>query len=277
LHALSPRPARPWVAALLSVVFPGLGHFYVWQLRSAAIAWVCVAAAGGLLIWAFIGAPHLIVLALAVTAFLLTYAAVVVHAWRSARASGGFNRPHRLMLLVLLGVFWVGSSYVSHSLQGWLRGNVMVAYRIPSDSMKPTILAGDWILVAPRLRRPLEHDEVVAYRLAMGSHLKRIAGLAGDTLAMRNGQLYRNGAAVVEPYATAVDSLVNPVFATWGPVIVPEARLFVMGDNRNNSLDSRHVGFIEEHDAIGRPLRIYFSRDPETGDVRWSRIGQRFD
>ena len=234
-----------------------------------------MAAAGALLVLAFVAAPHALLL-LAIAAFVLTYGAVILHAWRSARASGGFNRPSRPMLLVLLAVFWIGSSFVSTSLQGWLRRNVMVAYRIPANSMQPTILVGDFIVVDPRLRRPLEHDEIVAYRLAMGSHLKRVVGLAGDTLSMRDGLLYRNGVAVEEPYASAADTLANPVFSTWGPVIVPEARLFVIGDNRSNSLDSRHVGFIEEHNVIGRPLRIYFSRDPETGDVRWRRIGQRF-
>jgi signal peptidase I len=277
LLASSPRPARPWLAALLSLAFPGLGHLYVWQLQAAAIAWVCAAAAGALVVLAFVAAPHVLLLLLAIAAFVLTYGAVIVHAWRNARASGGVNRPSRLMLLALLGAFWMGSSYVSTSLQGWLRRNVMVAYRIPANSMEPTIVIGDFIVVDPRIRRPLEHDEIVAYRVATGSHLKRAVGLAGDTLSMRDGQLHRNGVAVEEPYAINLDSLGNPALATWGPVVVPEARLFVLGDNRNNSFDSRQLGFIDEHNVLGRPLRIYFSRDPETGDVRWRRIGRRFE
>jgi len=276
LLAPAVRPARPWVAAVLSVLFPGLGHLYVWQPRSAAIAWICVAAASAVVVLAFVAAPHVSVIGLAIAALAVTYGAAVVHAWRSAQRSRGRERPARSVLLVLLAVVYVGSTIVSSALQRWVQRYVVVGFRIPADSMKPTIIAGDYLFVTPRRRPTLTHEEIVAYQWSDVRYLKRIAGLAGDTLSMRDQRLYRNGVPIEEPYAIHVDSG-RPETATWGPVVVPAERVFVMGDNRNASLDSRHMGFIEEHNVIGHALRIYFSRDPETGTIHWSRIGRRLE
>lgn len=106
-------------------------------------------------------------------------------------------------------------------------------------------------------------------------YLKRALGLAGDTLEMRNQRVYRNGSSLVEPYAVYTGSVI-PSAATWGPLVVPKGQVFVMGVNRSNSSDSRYIGFIEEDSVVGRPIRVYFSWDPELGQVRWARMGHPF-
>ena len=130
--------------------------------------------------------------------------------------------------------------------------------------------------------------------------VKRIVGLPGDTLAMVHGSLAINGKAVTEAYAWHVDSVADPVFPdfkwqrryvvgaaagdttsyrpsrnNWGPVALPPEQYFVLGDNRDNSLDSRFWGFLTANDIIGQPRRVYFSQDPATGRIRWSRFGHR--
>ena len=133
--------------------------------------------------------------------------------------------------------------------------------------------------------------------------VKRVVGLAGDTLEMRDGVLFRNGAAVEEAYvshtepgsdpsteefrwqrdflvrqAGAVPVRYHPSRNNWGPIQVPPRDLFVLGDNRDNSLDSRYWGFLPDSLVRGRPLFVYYSYAPDslsafswlTG-IRWQR------
>jgi signal peptidase I len=137
------------------------------------------------------------------------------------------------------------------------------------------------------------------------SLVKRLVGAPGDTVSMKDGVLILNGTPQNEPYvkhtipsqATLSDPimawqkkyLVNPATGaqyapqrdTWGPIVVPPDNYFMMGDNRDESYDSRFWGFVEKKDIIGRASIIYFSWAPEPSDppfmhhVRWGRIGNR--
>ena len=134
--------------------------------------------------------------------------------------------------------------------------------------------------------------------------VKRLIGMPGDTLEMRHAILYRNSVAQSEPYVEHVDSLQDPMEPemkawqldyllpavdredyhptrdNWGPLIVPAGQFFVMGDNRDNSYDSRYWGFIDRRFIRGRPLFVYYSFDhdswralPFLTAIRWGRIG----
>lgn len=136
------------------------------------------------------------------------------------------------------------------------------------------------------------------------NYVKRAVGMPGDTLEMRDKVLYRNGVPMVELYARHVDPFSDPTDPrmewqrehlpegkrdwrsyhptrdNWGPVVVPADRLFVLGDNRDNSEDSRYWGFVDVAAVRGRPLLVYYSFVPDgahpfawlTG-IRWGRIG----
>jgi len=134
--------------------------------------------------------------------------------------------------------------------------------------------------------------------------VKRLVGMPGDTLQMKKAVLWRNGVAQREPYVEHVDSLedttdpemrehqvdyllpivdrntYHPTRDNWGPLVVPPGHYFVMGDNRDNSYDSRYWGFVPRNAIRGRPLFIYYSFDhdswralPFISAIRWSRIG----
>lgn len=137
------------------------------------------------------------------------------------------------------------------------------------------------------------------------SYVKRVIGVPGDIVEMRFGQVYENGRALEEPYVQRVDPLhdgfdpefnwqreylvrrsdeqrqrYHPTRDTWGPLRVPMSKYFVLGDNRDNSADSRYWGFVDESAVKGRPLVVYFSYDrgtrdalPWLTDIRWSRLG----
>jgi signal peptidase I len=209
------------------------------------------------------------------------------------------------------------------------------AYYIPSSSMEPTMLVGDRLFVnklrfgphipftninLPGYAEPVRGDVTVfqsppqdlAIRITPDditpTLVKRIVGVAGDTLHMRNGQLYVNGVeehrATTNTFSIGDQSNVEqPLFAwqhsieargsrfgeaverpslhNWGPLVVPAGTFFMMGDNRDNSVDSRYYGPVPRANVRGRPTFVYYSFDTERGldfvravtEVRWGRLG----
>jgi signal peptidase I len=179
-------------------------------------------------------------------------------------------------------------------------------YSVRSESMADTLLRGDRILVEKigvRLGREPKFGDVVAHRYPLNpaeTYLKRIAGVPGDRLRIVNKQLYLNGAVVVEPYVKHASSYVDSYRDNFpsipkmalppaaglmlrrdvqaGELVVPRDKYFVLGDNRDDSSDSRYWGFISRSDIIGRPLMIYLSieedtqQSPPVAKVRWGRL-----
>lgn len=188
--------------------------------------------------------------------------------------------------------------------------------RIPSASMEPTLLVGDFLLMDKQvagaawgLLPPIgvQRGDVVVFHDPVDDpkvHLvKRVIGVPGDRIHLRDGVVYRNGEALREGYAVyrraaadefrddfpdlqTMDARVNPNWwiklrglARDGEVTVPAESYFVMGDNRNDSEDSRYWGFVPGAAIVGRPLVIYFSwREPGEGSGvalglgRWERV-----
>lgn len=135
--------------------------------------------------------------------------------------------------------------------------------RIPSDSMAPTLIRGDQVVLDHRAFIPARGD-LVAFADPTGAAedglvVKRVAAVAGDQVGLEDGVLVVNGAPVVEPYAD--QSRLDGVYL--GPLTVPPGRLFVLGDNRGDSVDSRHFGPIDADSVVGRiHLRLFPSPGP---------------
>ena len=107
--------------------------------------------------------------------------------------------------------------------------------------------------------------------------IKRVVGIPGDEIEIREKQLYRNGEPVdrsTEPYAQYGKSFKGGPRDNFGPEVVPEGHVFVMGDNRDHSLDSRFWGFVPYTDIKGKAFVIYFSWN---ADENWPRVGRTFD
>ncbi len=189
----------------------------------------------------------------------------------------------------------------------FLRAFVVQAFKIPSGSMIPTLAIGDHILVnklSYGLRLPDVNWVPLAgcVDLVRGSHLvewdiperddvvvfvypedrckdfiKRVVGLPGDEVAIRNKRVHINGKPVDDDHAHFEDEGATlgagHVRDNFGPVTVPDGRVFVMGDNRDRSFDSRFWGFVPIQDIRGRAFVKYWSWDSENSRLRWWRIG----
>ena len=160
----------------------------------------------------------------------------------------------------------------------------------------------------PALRRPARGD-IVVFQYPQDrtkSFVKRLIGLPGDTLLMSEGRLSVNGVELSEVYVRHTDpgfdqgsadfawqqkalvraaqasSASPPTRNNWGPLVVPERNYFVLGDNRDNSSDSRYWGFVPDTLLRGQPLIVYYSYAPDTSAalpwvtrIRWGRLGER--
>jgi signal peptidase I len=230
----------------------------------------------------------------------------------------GERNPERSMGRATLE--WARSLVLATTAFLLIRAMGVEAYKIPTSSMENTLMVGDFLLVnkavygaeipgtdilLPAFEEP-ERGEVIVFHPPHEpdkNYVKRIVGVPGDTVEMRDKVLRVNGRVIAEPYARQIDprgDAVHPAMTwqkgyliaspkkrayhpsrdTWGPIAVPDGRYFVLGDNRDNSEDSRYWGFVDRDQIRGRPWLVYYSYDRERGGrapwatgVRWGRIG----
>lgn len=176
----------------------------------------------------------------------------------------------------------------------FIRTFFVQAFKIPSGSMLPTLQIGDHLLVNKLLyglRIPIvgkryfdffapERGDIIVFVFPEDpskDFIKRVVGIPGDVLEIREKKLFRNGLMVDdgdEPYAQYLDQSKNKVPRdNWGPETVPEGNVFVLGDNRDRSYDSRFWGFVPFENIKGKAAIIYWSWDGEETWVRFNRIG----
>lgn len=183
------------------------------------------------------------------------------------------------------------------------------AYKIPSGSMEPTLLIGDHILVNKLIYglrlpdsifglkipgvpwgqyvfglEPVHRGDVVVFVFPPDptkDFIKRVIGVAGDTVQVKNGIVFLNGKQMDDPHAhfevTPQDRSPMSPRDNFGPVTVPPNKLLMMGDNRDRSYDSRFWGFVDTNEVEGRAILIYWSWDGDASSIvpiRWSRFGR---
>jgi signal peptidase I len=216
---------------------------------------------------------------------------------------------------------WFKSIAIAVLLFLFLRTFLVQTFVITSGSMENTLLVGDMLVVSRAsmgTRIPGTHAHLPAYSHPRWKDIlvfeppppddpnlkliKRLMGMPGDTLEMRNKTLYRNGKALDEPYVVhsgtpdqahpwmawqkeyLVDTVDPRTYAptrdNWGPIVIPPGYYFMMGDNRDDSLDSRYWGLLARWRIEGRAAFLYFSYNkgsyrpfPWIREIRWGRIG----
>jgi signal peptidase I len=176
----------------------------------------------------------------------------------------------------------------------FIRTFVVQAFKIPSGSMKQTLQIGDHILVnkfiygvklpfVDKVIIPLKdpkRGDIVVFKFPEDpdkDFIKRVVGVAGDEIKIRNKKIFVNGKPLNHDFGIYVDPRIFPSSAeprdNFGPISVPPNALFVMGDNRDQSYDSRYWGFVDLSAIKGKAFIIYWSWDKENFGVRWGRLG----
>ncbi|MBN1626678.1 MAG: signal peptidase I [Deltaproteobacteria bacterium] len=176
-----------------------------------------------------------------------------------------------------------------------IRVSLLQPFRIPSGSMKATLLVGDYLLVnkfiygirvpftdlrLPAIRDP-ERGDVIVFKYPEDrskDYIKRVIGLPGDEIQIKDKQVYINGTVYKNPHEIHVDPNILPEESSqrdnFGPVRVPSDSYFVMGDNRDSSYDSRYWGFVSKTDLVGMAIIKWWSWDHGAWRVRWDRVGR---
>jgi signal peptidase I len=177
-----------------------------------------------------------------------------------------------------------------------IRAFVVQAFSIPSGSMLPTLQIGDYLMVNKfiyGIRNPFtnkvvipiedpQRGDVIVFIFPQDTekdYIKRIVGVAGDKIQVINKKLYVNNKLTEYPQAVNTDTQIlnqpgDPPRDNFGPVTVPEHSVFVMGDNRDHSYDSRFWGFVNLDAIRGKAFIIYWSWDKQKFQPRWDRLGK---
>jgi signal peptidase I len=279
------KPRKLWLAALLSVLAPGLGHIYAGKARKGIFLYIFQVPVLIVTLAAILIFPNIFLLAFAVLLIPIGYILFcAVDALRTAKSRGtsySLKRYNRWYIYVLCCI--VAACIPTVHL---IKNHIVKAYNIPAGSMLPTIQIGDDILVnrlTYKFHAPKVGDLVVFPfpKNPRIDFLKRIVAVGGDRLQIRNKELYVDGVEENEPYVEYTDKrILNEKSSprdNFGPITVPRGSVFVMGDNRDNSYDSRFFGFINQDQIRGKAMIIYWSWDKRDKKVRWGRIGDKLE
>ena len=174
---------------------------------------------------------------------------------------------------------YIKAGFAAILLALFIRTFVAQAFKIPSESMVETLQVGDHLLVnkLQYLVSDVKRGDVIVFQYPKDTSrdfVKRVVGLPGETIEMRNNKVYIDGKPIDEPYAIYMNNGYGPHGDQYFPPLkVPEGRLFMMGDNRNNSQDSRVWGTLDVDLIHGKAFIIHWSWRGNSYGVRWGRVG----
>ena len=289
---------KPWVAAILSLLSTGLGHIYCGNIVTGLVLFLLsllFAPVAVLVAFLHPSTAALLGLIASFLAVIGAYIFAVLHSYALARRQReeylprDYNRALVYTLFILVGVSYPPS--IVH----YLRSAVFEAFVVPTSSEAPNILPGDRVLVNKLILRGRypQRGDVVVFRPPHNrkqNWIKRVIGLPGDTVAVRGNDVFLNGKKLDrerEPAGSLPSeshgdiftesnsgrrylvqlSPTNKATASFAEQKVPEAMCFVLGDNRNDSRDSREFGFVPLGEVVGVFQYIYYPAE------NWERFG----
>jgi len=273
------KSRNPYIASLLTLLFLGFGQIYNGQLRRGLAIYLI-----GIMGIILVSLPSILspfTLLIAPLWTLCIYGYAIINAWKIAKVNKDFrlkryNRWYGYLLL------YVGLMFFTFL---FATGNrtLIQAFKIPSGSMQPTLLIGDHTLVNKMVYhfRTPKLGEIVIYKFPEKSSktfVGRVIGVPGSKIEIIKKVLYRNDSVIHEPYIQHTNEYIMYRGEymgnrdNYGPVVVSSNSYFIMGDNRDESFDSRFRGYIKQKALIGKAYAIYWSIDKYNGKVRWSRL-----
>ncbi len=292
------QPRNPYFALVMSLFLPGFGQLYngepnkaIWIFLTFLLFFIPGSALVALHLPSLLVVPALFS-GLALTLCLWLYG--MIDAWRGAKQDYVLQSWQKSGLYAL--VFLACNMLAFPLLIGYVRAHEVEAFKIPSKSMEPDILNGDFIFADKRYNCPGCKEAVRRGDIAIfvypndrtRYYIKRIIGLPGDHVTVRGHEVTLNGKALSvreaqDKSGTQVTEAVDGRSwqAQWlndakdtpqVDEIVPPGQVFVMGDNRRESVDSRFFGTVPLQDVVGRARQVWFSKNRD--GVRWGRLGK---
>lgn len=270
------KKRKPLIAALLSSITPGLGQVYNGQIIKGIIFFL----AGFLLLffmsltglqYQFYGMIAIFIPALCLWLFIIGEAF-----FSAGRAKEIILKPYNkwyiylLFALLTFGADLISTNFIIKEVLG------IKSYRLHTESMEPTLLKDDYIMVNLKYfkTKSLQRGDLIVFKNPKDPSkdvLKRVIALEGEKLEIKNKQVYINDQRIPEDYKIHIDSTVfsrkedfpsyDFLRDNFGPAVVPSDHCFVLGDNRDNSMDSRHWGFLPLRYIKGKAIYVYWSMD----------------
>jgi signal peptidase I len=255
------KKRKPILALILSLLAPGLGQIYNGQLKkgiSYFIGFYLVYLVFSFLLLTFHGMIFYVIVTMGFFFF------IVIGAFRGAKKLKAVTlKPFNKWYIYLI-IFLIGNVAI-RPLLGWaIRNHIARPYKIPSSGMSPALLVGDRLVADMRnykSQKPQRGDTIIFEfpKDSSKDFIKRVIGMEGEKIEIVNNKIYVNDKLLDDPWGNFTKS--GPALDIWGPAVVPKKSLFVLGDNRDNSMDSRFFGFINVEKVKGKALYLYWAKD----------------
>ena len=263
----NPKQRRPLVAFLLSFLTPGLGQIYNGQMKKAIILWVVSFLLGIFflitgLFYKFYGMIFCFAVLIGIFLFIMLEAFYSARKLRQIDLKR-YNKWYLYIVIIIINLL------VVQPLTRSISRTYFRPYRIPSVTMEPTLKVGDHFVVTMKYyknQKPKRGDIIVFPNPKDPSkdYIKRVIGLESEKVEILHDKLYINDKLLEDPWGAFERKELSghlSFLENFGPVVVPTGSLFVLGDNRHNSQDSRFWGFVDLDKVKGKALYIYWAND----------------
>ena len=260
----------PIIAAVLSFLVPGLGQLYNAQILKGIIFFLAFLLIPIILFLAglqfqFYGLVVILLFSICLWLF------IIGEAFFSAKRKKEvvlkrYNKwyVYLLIILLMLGTYIIPTDFIANIASETLKFS---AYKMSTGSMEPTLSIGDYLIIDSKYfkKSELQRGDLVIIQYPKDptkDFIKRVIALEGEKIEIKNKQVYINDAAIPESYKVHKDINVDEAIRdNFGPALVSSDHCFVLGDNRDNSMDSRFWGFLPLRNIKGKPLYIYWAKD----------------
>ncbi len=277
------NPRKPWLAVILTFFSIGLGHIYNGEAQKGiSLFFLGYLFLGVLLVFSLLYPPVGPIVGILVGLLFVLYCLYDSYQIAKRKKTQFTLKKYNRWYLYI--VFWlIGGVVFGNIIELTLKANLAQAYKIPSGAMLNTLQIGDNIICNKLIYKTSDpkRGDVVIFPYPKDpsiDYAKRIIGLPGERIEIKEKTVLINGLPVSEPYTVhttdlTLSSSVSPR-DNMPKTEIPSGKYFLMGDNRDNSSDSRFWGFVDGSTIKGKVIYTYWSWDSKNSKVRWSRIGK---